>query len=137
MAEPSSPARAGAASERDVLLATKLHVPSSGAGVVRLHYNAAAWHEERGLAEAFLIGRGLTNYWGHNTIGYFAPHNGYSAAVRAGRPGGQVAEFRAMVDALHGSAAGNTSIRAMPAGSGATTMTSRSPKTVQGNERTG
>jgi pullulanase/glycogen debranching enzyme len=41
------------------------------------------------------------NYWGYNTIGYFAPHNGYSAAVRAGRPGGQVAEFKAMVDALH------------------------------------
>ena len=45
--------------------------------------------------------RGLTNYWGYNTIGFFAPHDGYSAAVRAGRPGGQVAEFKAMVDALH------------------------------------
>ena len=45
---------------------------------------------------------GLTNYWGYNTIGYFAPHQGYSAAVRAGQPGGQVAEFKAMVDALHG-----------------------------------
>jgi isoamylase len=53
------------------------------------------------VPEAFLIGRGLTNYWGYNTIGYFAPHNGYSAAVRAGRPGGQVDEFKAMVDALH------------------------------------
>ncbi|MBV9205839.1 MAG: glycogen debranching enzyme, partial [Actinobacteria bacterium] len=47
------------------------------------------------------VQRGLTNYWGYNTIGYFAPHNGYSAAVRAGHPGGQVAEFQAMVDALH------------------------------------
>ena len=53
------------------------------------------------VPEAFLVGRGLTNYWGYNTIGFFAPHNGYSAAVRAGRPGGQVAEFQAMVDALH------------------------------------
>jgi glycogen operon protein len=53
------------------------------------------------VPEAFLPARGLTNYWGYNTIGYFAPHAGYSAAVRAGRPGGQVAEFRAMVDALH------------------------------------
>ena len=53
------------------------------------------------VPEAFLAGRGLTNYWGYNTIGFFAPHNGYSAAVRAGRPGGQVAEFKAMVDALH------------------------------------
>ena len=53
------------------------------------------------VPEAFLAGRGLTNYWGYNTIGFFAPHNGYSAAVRAGQPGGQVAEFKAMVDALH------------------------------------
>ena len=51
--------------------------------------------------EAFLVERGLTNYWGYNTIGFFAPHDGYSAAVRAGRPGGQVAEFQAMVAALH------------------------------------
>ena len=53
------------------------------------------------VPEAFLVARGLTNYWGYNTIGFFAPHNGYSAAVRAGQPGGQVAEFKAMVDALH------------------------------------
>ncbi len=53
------------------------------------------------VPESFLPARGLTNYWGYNTIGYFAPHNGYSAAVRAGQPGGQVAEFKAMVDALH------------------------------------
>jgi isoamylase len=54
------------------------------------------------VPEAFLRERGLTNYWGYNTIGYFAPYAGYSAAVRAGRRGGQVAEFQAMVDALHG-----------------------------------
>ncbi|HTQ22967.1 glycogen debranching protein GlgX [Mycobacterium sp.] len=53
------------------------------------------------VPESFLVERGLTNYWGYNTIGFFAPHAAYSAAVRAGRPGGQVAEFRAMVDALH------------------------------------
>jgi glycogen operon protein len=53
------------------------------------------------IPEAFLVQRGLTNYWGYNTIGYFAPHQRYSAAVRTGRPGGQVAEFKAMVDALH------------------------------------
>jgi isoamylase len=53
------------------------------------------------IPEAFLVQRGLTNYWGYNTIGYFAPHQGYSAAVRAGRAGGQVAEFKAMVNALH------------------------------------
>jgi isoamylase len=54
------------------------------------------------VPEEFLLDRGLTNYWGYNTIGYFAPHEAYSAAFRAGRPGGQVAEFKAMVDALHG-----------------------------------
>ncbi len=53
------------------------------------------------VPEGFLVERGLTNYWGYNTIGYFAPHGGYSAAVRAGRPGGQVAEFKSMVAALH------------------------------------
>jgi glycogen operon protein len=54
------------------------------------------------VPESFLLDRNLTNYWGYNTIGYFAPQDSYSAAVRAGRPGGQVAEFKAMVDAMHG-----------------------------------
>jgi isoamylase len=57
------------------------------------------------VPEQFLLQRGLTNYWGYNTIGYFAPHRAYSAAVRAGQPGGQLAqqvtEFKAMVRALH------------------------------------
>jgi glycogen operon protein len=54
------------------------------------------------VPEGFLAGRGLTNYWGYNTIGFFAPHQGYSAAVRAGRgPDGQVSEFKDMVKALH------------------------------------
>ena len=53
------------------------------------------------VPESFLVQRGLRNYWGYNTIGFFAPHQRYSAAVRAGRPGGQVTEFKAMVDALH------------------------------------
>jgi glycogen operon protein len=54
------------------------------------------------VPEAFLLDRGLTNYWGYNTIGYFAPHAGYSSAADDGQRGGQVAEFQAMVDALHG-----------------------------------
>ena len=54
------------------------------------------------VPDDFLLQRGLTNYWGYNSIGYFAPHAAYSAAVRAGdRSGGQVAEFKAMVRALH------------------------------------
>jgi len=56
---------------------------------------------QQNVPEAFLPERHLTNYWGYNTIGYFAAHNGYSAAVRAGKAGGQVAEFQAMVDTFH------------------------------------
>jgi isoamylase len=41
---------------------------------------------------------GLSNYWGYNSIGYFAPYHGYSAL---GRHGQQVQEFRGMVKALH------------------------------------
>ncbi|GAA2624070.1 glycogen debranching protein GlgX [Actinomadura fulvescens] len=46
----------------------------------------------------FLLKRGLRNYWGYNTIGFFAPHNDYSAG---GQRGEQVLEFKAMVKALH------------------------------------
>ena len=51
--------------------------------------------------DGFLLSRGLDNYWGYSTLGFFAPHAGYSAEVRAGRIGGQVAEFKSMVKALH------------------------------------
>ena len=53
------------------------------------------------VPEQRLVARGLTNYWGYNPIGFFAPHAAYSAACRAGHPGGQVGEFRDMVDRLH------------------------------------
>ena len=55
----------------------------------------------RSVAEPELVSHHLTNYWGYNTIGFFAPHNDYSAAERAGRGAETVAEFRDMVDALH------------------------------------
>jgi glycogen operon protein len=45
-----------------------------------------------------LTQRGLRNYWGYQSIGYFAPHNEYAATTAAG---GQVAEFRQMVRTLH------------------------------------
>ncbi|MEU0536133.1 glycogen debranching protein GlgX, partial [Amycolatopsis tolypomycina] len=48
---------------------------------------------DHGLAE-----KGLTNYWGYNTIGYFAPHDSYAAMPGEG---GQVQEFKGMVKALH------------------------------------
>ncbi|GIG29980.1 glycogen debranching protein GlgX [Cellulomonas marina] len=42
--------------------------------------------------------KGLSNYWGYNTIGFFAPHNAYAAY---GHEGQQVQEFKSMVKALH------------------------------------
>ena len=45
-----------------------------------------------------LVDRGLRNYWGYNTLSYFSPESGYSCA---GDQGTQVAEFKAMVKALH------------------------------------
>jgi isoamylase len=50
------------------------------------------------VAEQSLVQRGLTNYWGYNTIGFLAPHNRYSSA---GQRGEQVGEFKTMVKALH------------------------------------
>jgi glycogen operon protein len=48
--------------------------------------------------ESFLVDRGLSNYWGYSTIGYFAPHALYSSS---GRRGEQVREFKEMVRTLH------------------------------------
>jgi glycogen operon protein len=46
----------------------------------------------------FLLDRGLSNYWGYNSIGFFAPHAEYSAS---GMYGEQVREFKEMVKAYH------------------------------------
>lgn len=48
------------------------------------------------VTEPLLAARGRRNYWGYSTLSYFAVHPGY-----ASRPGDEVAEFAAMVDALH------------------------------------
>jgi glycogen debranching enzyme GlgX len=50
------------------------------------------------VSEPAVVERGLTNYWGYNSIGYFAPHNGYAAH---GDRGQQVTEFKQMVKAFH------------------------------------
>ncbi|MGV9929920.1 glycogen debranching protein GlgX [Streptomyces olivaceoviridis] len=50
------------------------------------------------VQDGVLQDRGLSNYWGYNTIGFFAPHNAYAAF---GTRGQQVNEFKAMVKALH------------------------------------
>ncbi len=50
------------------------------------------------VSEGHLAAKGLTNFWGYNSVGFFAPHGAYSAS---GTRGGQVSEFKAMVAALH------------------------------------
>jgi glycogen operon protein len=48
--------------------------------------------------ESFLVERGLTNYWGYNTIGFFSPDARYASSTG---PGGEVNEFKAMVREYH------------------------------------
>ncbi len=50
------------------------------------------------VSEPFVVGSGLSNYWGYNTLGFFAPHAPYCSV---GTLGEQVAEFKDMVSALH------------------------------------
>jgi isoamylase len=50
------------------------------------------------VPEPALVRRGLTNYWGYNTIAFLAPDNRHSSS---GTPYGHVAEFKAAVKALH------------------------------------
>jgi isoamylase len=75
------------------------------------HPAAIAWLQDLGVTavelmpvhqfvhDHNLVERGLSNYWGYNTLGFFAPHAGYAAS---GSRGGQVQEFKQMVKALHG-----------------------------------
>jgi isoamylase len=48
--------------------------------------------------DGHLIDKGLRNYWGYNSIGFFAPHGEYATG---GDGGAQVNEFKSMVKALH------------------------------------
>ncbi|HEX8973091.1 glycogen debranching protein GlgX [Oryzihumus sp.] len=50
------------------------------------------------VQDTTLAEKGLSNYWGYNTIGFLAPHNAYAAT---GTRGQQVTEFKSMVKALH------------------------------------
>ena len=50
------------------------------------------------VADKHLVDRGLTNYWGYNSIGYLAPDARYASS---GTLGQQVGEFKQMVKALH------------------------------------
>ncbi|MBA2355610.1 MAG: glycogen debranching protein GlgX [Acidobacteria bacterium] len=50
------------------------------------------------LQDGFLLDKGLSNYWGYNTLNFFAPESRYAAASE---PGCQVREFKEMVKSLH------------------------------------
>ncbi len=50
------------------------------------------------IHDKHLVDRGLRNYWGYNSIGYFAPHTEYASDKR---PGAAVAEFKQLVMTLH------------------------------------
>ena len=50
------------------------------------------------IQDSTLLEKGLRNYWGYNTLGFFAPHADYAAT---GQPGQQVQEFKSMVKAMH------------------------------------
>jgi glycogen operon protein len=50
------------------------------------------------ISEPFVVSSGLTNYWGYNTLGFFAPHAHYAAQ---GTTGAQVSEFKHMVSQFH------------------------------------
>ena len=68
------------------------HLQSLGVTAVELLPIHAFTHEPE------LVARGLTNHWGYNTLGFFAPHAGYAAADD---PQGVVDEFKGMVKLLH------------------------------------
>ncbi|MDX6359979.1 MAG: isoamylase, partial [Nocardioidaceae bacterium] len=57
------------------------------------------------IQDSSLLDRGLRNYWGYNTLGFFAPHAEYAAGAGVGMtskvPGQQVQEFKSMVKSLH------------------------------------
>jgi glycogen operon protein len=54
------------------------------------------------VQDSTLLEKGLRNYWGYNTLGFFAPHEEYAAASRQeGREGQQVQEFKSLVKAMH------------------------------------
>jgi glycogen operon protein len=66
-----------------------LHVGVTAVELLPVHYR---------VSEAFLVARELSNYWGYNTLGFFAPDPRLAAATD---PAGVVSEFKAMVATLH------------------------------------
>jgi isoamylase len=113
-APPRTPWRNSVIYELHVKGFTKRHggvEPSQRGTYAGLHSPAALDHFKRlGITavelmpvqafvdDGFLLERGLRNYWGYNTIGFFAPESRYAATAN---PTEQVREFKQMVKALH------------------------------------
>jgi glycogen operon protein len=111
---PRTPYHESVIYEAHVKGLTRLHpsVPENQRGTYRGLAHPAVIDHLRGLGvtavelmpvhefvtDSHLSGEGLANYWGYNTIGFFAPHNAYSSS---GTRGEQVPEFKSMVHALH------------------------------------
>ncbi|MEY3474374.1 MAG: hypothetical protein RL087_832, partial [Pseudomonadota bacterium] len=66
-------------------------------GVTTLSLLPVHWHAD----EPALVERGLVNYWGYNTLGFFCPDPRYAQAAHRDDPTAVNAEFRGMVAALH------------------------------------
>ncbi len=91
-AEPNIPENlrgtyAGLAHEASIAYLKKLGV--TAVELMPVHYF---------IDEGQLVDRGLRNYWGYNTLGYFAPMTRYSSSGTESQP---VAEFKGMVKRLH------------------------------------
>lgn len=87
VAEPLRGSYAGLASPASIDYLRRLGI--TAVEVMPVHHFATDKH---------LVDRGLTNYWGYNSIGFFAPDVRYS---NSGGLGGQVTEFKTMVKTLH------------------------------------
>jgi isoamylase len=68
------------------------HLHSIGVTAIELLPVHQIGHEEH------LVRMGMTNYWGYNTLGFFAPHHAYSSS---GHRGEQINEFKQMVKTFH------------------------------------
>nr|WP_233120988.1 glycogen debranching protein GlgX [Tersicoccus sp. Bi-70] len=118
-AAPRTPWRDTILYEAHVVGLTKLHpdIPEEQRGTYAGlgHPAMLAWFTRLGVTaiellpihahadEPHLAALGLTNYWGYNTLGFFAPHPGYAtAASREAGPQAVLDEVKGMVAALHG-----------------------------------
>ena len=106
--DPPGPARRACAARTPASPTRRSSSTCTGLGVTAIELMPV----HQFVHDHHLVERGLTNYWGYNTIGFFAPHNAYSSS---GQRGQQVLEFKAMVrDAARGRHRGDPRRRLQP-----------------------